>query len=58
MNESSFKVRMHQICDEVPDRCNGYNPTHFRQMFDGCNGYFLSNAKRMRCSGEIQAGLI
>jgi hypothetical protein len=58
MNDLSFKARMRQICDEAPDRCNGYNPTHLRQMVDGCNSYFLPIAKRMRCSGEIQAWLI
>jgi len=49
---------MRQICDEAPGRCDGYNPTRFRQMVDSCNGDFLPIAKRMLCSGEIQAGLM
>lgn len=58
MTETAFTARMRQICDEAPKRCEGYNPTRFRQMVDGCGGDFLPIAKRMLCSGEIQAGLM
>ena len=55
--ETPFTERMRQICDDAPVRCEGYQPSRFRQMIDGCNGDFVPIAKRMLRSGEIQRGL-
>jgi len=55
--ETAFTQRMRQLCDQVSERCEGYNPTRFRAMVEGCGGDFLSRAKEMLLSGVIHKGL-
>lgn len=56
--ETPFTQRMRQICEEAPNRCNGYCPTRFRAMVEECGGDFLFSAKKMLLSGVIHQGLL
>ena len=56
-NETPFTARMRQICDEASERCPGYYPRRFLQMIENCEGDFLSRAKSMILSPNIQHGL-
>lgn len=57
MPESAFTKRMRQLCVDAPRRCEGYVPTRFRAMVEGCGGDFAPRAKTMLLSGVIQRGL-
>ncbi len=55
--ETPFTLRMRQVCDDAPRRCQGYNPSRFRQLIEDCGGDFEPVAKRLLI-GPIQSGLV